>query len=97
MSVDLKAQQLRIRIRNPKRFSKFRIHDVGRKGRLQRVAAFSRATGWKTQAWRLNLKGYKNFKEVVMQLSRLKISDTSKARAKSIAKKFYKKKKTRRK
>jgi hypothetical protein len=61
MPVELKGTQIRIRVLDPKRFTKFRTQDVGRKGRLQRIAGYSPKTGWKTQSWRLNVKGYKNF------------------------------------
>ncbi len=34
-----------------RRFFKFRTHDVGKKGGIERVAGHSRKTGWKTQKW----------------------------------------------
>lgn len=68
MPVELKGQQLRIRLINPKLFSKFRVHDVGEKGKLQRVAGYSKKIGWKTQAIRLNLKTYRNMDDAVNEL-----------------------------
>ena len=38
MPIEIRGQQLRIRVKDPRLFSVFRIHDVGRKGYLQRVA-----------------------------------------------------------
>jgi hypothetical protein len=56
MPVELKGQQIRIRIRSPKQFTKFRTQDVGSPGKLQRIVGYSKKTGWITQSWRLNLK-----------------------------------------
>jgi len=87
MVVEIKGNQIRIRILNPRRFSKFRTQDVGSKGRLQRIAAFSKKTGWKTQAWRLNLKDYRGLKDITRTIRRLRIKLSLKKRAIILAKK----------
>jgi hypothetical protein len=92
MVVEIKGQQLRIRVLNPKRFGKFRTQDVGVKGRLMRIAAFSKRTGWKTQAYRLNLKDYRGVRDVTRQIRKLRISKSKKKRAIQLAKKFFMKK-----
>lgn len=81
MPVDFKGQQLRIRLLNPKLFTKFRTQDVGKKGRLQRVAGYSKSLGWKTQSWRLNLKDYKNIDEIIKQIKKLRINNKLKQEA----------------
>ncbi len=40
-----------VTIRPKGRFSKFRAHDVGRKGGLIRVAGYNKKVGWDTQKW----------------------------------------------
>jgi len=74
VTVEIKGQQLRIRMEDPKKFvkSSFRTQALGTKGRLQRVAGRIKPTGaWKTQAWRLNLSDYKSRKEVRRTLQQL--------------------------
>jgi len=58
MPVELVGQQLRIRVKNPSKATRFRTQDVGGRGKLQRVAALYPKEGWKTQSWRLNLSDY---------------------------------------
>ena len=85
MVVELKGQQIRIRVRSPRMFSKFRVHDVGRKGRLQRLAGYSKRTGWMTQAWRINTRDYRTLATLKKTIRSLRISKTSKARALRLA------------
>lgn len=70
--VELKNQSLRIRMQNPKKFKIFRVHDVGLKGRLQRVAGYSKKLGWQTQSWRLNLSTYEDKVDAINELKSLK-------------------------
>lgn len=86
MPVEIKGQQLRIRIRSPKRATSFRTQDVGRKGKLQRVAAYYPEKGWQTQSWRLNLDDYPSKKEAIRDVKRLRISPALKRRALRILK-----------
>ncbi len=81
MPVEVAGQQLRIRIKSPKQFTKFRIQDVGRRGRLQRVAAWSLTTGWQTVGWRLNLSTYSTKAEAESDLEKLRIDPTLKDQA----------------
>lgn len=68
--VEIKGQQLRIRVRPPRLYSVFRVHDVGKKGRLQRVAGKRKTTGeWETQSWRLNLSHYKSVTDALVDLN----------------------------
>jgi hypothetical protein len=72
MPVELKGQQLRIRVRNPKLFSKFRILDVGKKGRLQMVIGkLKNKNKWVAQSWRLNLDTYRNWQDAESDLGPL--------------------------
>ena len=75
--VELVGQQIRIRVADPDEFRKDSrnrgTQDVGRAGRLQRVAGRKIATGkWATQSWRLNLAHYHNFDEVERELRELR-------------------------
>jgi hypothetical protein len=58
MTVEIKGQQLRIRVANPKNFVKFRTQDVGTRGKMLRVAGMTRSGTWRTQSWRFNLDDY---------------------------------------
>lgn len=68
---ELKGQQIRIRINNPRKFTKFRTQDVGKNGRLQRIGGYSRKTGWLTQSWRLNLSTYSESGDALRDLDGL--------------------------
>ena len=77
---------------NPKLFirSSFRTQDVGRKGRLQRIAARLKSTGeWKTQAFRINLGDYDNLSEVVDEISHMRISVNKKEKAISLVRRWF--------
>jgi hypothetical protein len=72
MPVELKGQQIRIRVRNPKLFSKFRVLDVGKKGRLQAIIGkLKNKDKWVIQSWRLNLATYKNWQDAESDLGPL--------------------------
>jgi hypothetical protein len=84
MPSEIKGNQLRIRVEDPRLFKKetFRTHDVGRKGRLQRIAAVKRKTGkYATQSWRLNLKDYPSRKAAAKDIHSLRISNHEKSSA----------------
>ncbi len=46
-----KGKYYRVVVRPKTQFSTFRLHDVGRKGHIQRLAGKRRGGGWDTQAW----------------------------------------------
>ena len=46
-----KGKYYRVVVRSKTQFSTFRLHDVGRKGHIQRLAGKRRGGGWDTQAW----------------------------------------------
>ena len=46
-----KGKYYRVVVRPKGQFSTFRLHDVGRKGHIQRLAGKRRGGGWDTQAW----------------------------------------------
>lgn len=94
MSVEIKGRQLRIRVRQPKGFSKYRTQDVGSKGKLMRLAAYSKKTGWVTQAWRINLKDFNSIDKIMKTISSLRIPKKPKFEAISLAKKYFKLRKT---
>lgn len=73
------GQQLRIPLKPLKHDSIIRVHDIGVKGRLQRIA--EDVDGWQTRSWHLNLKDYKDLKDVVKEINSLRISKTYKANA----------------
>ena len=86
--VEIVGQQLRIRLKSPKLFKKFRIHDVGKKGYLQRVAGYRKGR-WETQGWRLNLSHYKNLNEVFKELEQLRLPSRLKNKAKELVFKWW--------
>lgn len=74
--VEIKGQQLRIRVQSPKNFSKFRILDVGKKGRLHAVLGkLKDSDKWDIQAWRLNLSTYRNPKDALDDLTMIYSKD----------------------
>lgn len=60
---EIKGQQVRIRVKKPKKNTRFRTVDVGAKGKLQVVLQDG-----ETQSLRFNLKDYKNKTEFVKDL-----------------------------
>lgn len=89
MPVEIVGQQLRIRVRTPRGATRFATHDVGRRGRLQRIAGYYPRYGWKTQAWRINLRDYKNYEDVVSTINSLRIPSKYKTKAKHIAYRWF--------
>ena len=90
MPVELKGQQLRISVANKNLFRNFRTHDVGRKGRLQRIAGIVKSTGeWNTQSWRLNLSTYDKLQEVLEEITNLKLPKSKEVMAKVLARKWW--------
>ncbi len=58
MPVEITQKFIRIRLKDPKLFRTFRIHDVGRKGFDKRIAGIRKKTGkWETQAWLISRQG----------------------------------------
>ncbi|MEM4449339.1 MAG: hypothetical protein QXQ33_00745 [Nitrososphaerota archaeon] len=89
MPVEIKGQQLRIRVKSPIKNAIFRTHDVGRRGRLQRIAMFHNGK-WETQAWRLNLSHYQNLNDVKKDLDLIRdISPQIKRKALALAKQWF--------
>ena len=90
MPVEIVGNQLRVRIRNPKLFTKFRTDDPGKLGRFQRLAGYSKKTGWKTQSVRYNLKDYSGYSDFLRDLMGAKeITASQRNSAMRIAKRYY--------
>lgn len=89
MPVEIKGSQLRIRVRSPKMFDKFRTLDVGSKGKLQIIRGYKKGKGWMTQAYRLNLKDYKGFKGCSRDIRKLRIPMNKKKLALKKSLKYY--------
>ena len=79
MVVELKGQQVRIREHSPSKYSEFRTQDMGESGKLQRIAGYSKRTGWETQAWRINLSDYPSEQEALKDLNSIRTSASHKA------------------
>ena len=88
---EVKGQQLRIRMLNPKRFTTFKTKDVGEKGKLQLLLGHSKKEGWKTQSYRLNLSDYKSFDSFKRDLMKIKISPQKREQSLRQALKYYNK------
>jgi len=87
---EIKGQQLRIRVTSPKECVKYGTQDVGKKGKLQRVACVKPKKGWVTQSWRMNLKDYKNLDEVKKDLNKIRtLSDEKKELAMKKASEWF--------
>lgn len=58
--IEVRGNSVRVRLKSPSRYSKFRTHDVGRPGYTQRIAGYNPKTkSWETQAWRFELEDLK--------------------------------------
>jgi len=81
MTVELTKKYLRIRIADPKRFSKIRTDDIGRKGHSLRLAGVNKKTGkWETQAWLIDRKDIEKRDIRVFLLLRDILNDLPKAK-----------------
>jgi len=89
MVVDFVGQQVRIREHSPSIYSKLRTQELGRQGRLQRIAGYSKSRGWETQAWRLNLEGYSDEGKAISDLNKIRTSPKHKAEAKRIIRRYF--------
>lgn len=89
ISVEIVGQQLRIKFRSKRGYTKIRIHDVGRKGYLQRATAYIPEKGWVTYGWRLNLRDFRSLNGVIKTIDGLKIPSSYKRRAIRKAKKWW--------
>jgi len=97
MPVEIKGQQLRIRIRSPNMFKTFYYpklkkkvklltHDVGEKGKLQFIRGKLKSTGkWANQAVRLNLSDYDSLSEIVSDLNVKEVNKTKRNEAEKLA------------
>jgi len=90
MPVELKGSYLRIRVNEPRLFSKFGTQ-VFDNGKLKRIAGYSPKTGWKTQSWILNLKKYNRI-SAVNRINRLAIVTRKKIIAISKIRRYYRNK-----
>lgn len=88
MPVEIVGQQLRIRMTNPDKYEEIKTDDVGKPGGLQRIAGYSKRTGWETQAWRLNLDDY-TYSIAVQQVRKLKLTRKKKQEALRLLKRYY--------
>lgn len=88
MTVELTKKYLRIRIADPKRFSKIRTDDIGRKGHSLRLAGINKKTGkWETQAWLIDRKDIEKRDIRVFLLLRDILNDLPKAKRNILNKK----------
>jgi len=68
--IEIEGEHLRVRIRDPKKFTKFRTQDVGDLGHTQRVAGWSKKSGWQTQAWIFKLEDVESRRKKTMKVLR---------------------------
>ena len=90
MVVEIKGNQLRIRVASPKNFKRFSTIDPGKKGRLQIVIGITPNNKSKTQSFRLNLKDFQTLESLMQTISNLKILKKLKNKAIRKAKLFFK-------
>ena len=89
MPIEIVGQQLRIRVTSPKKCLQYGTQDVGAPGKLQRLGCRTKG-GWVTQSWRLNLKDYASFYEILADLNSIKeLKGKQKTEARKLAKKWW--------
>lgn len=71
MPIEYSKRYIRIRVRSPKSFVKFRAHDIGRPGHSKRIAGQRRDGTWMTQAFLIDRRDvtYQRGKLVAKNLS----------------------------
>jgi len=91
MKFEIKGQQLRMRRISPKKCTgTYGTQDVGKKGRLQRVACIT-DKGWQTQSWRANLSHYGSYAEAKKDLDKIRdLTLKEKKEALKLAKEWFK-------
>ena len=88
---EIKGQQIRIRVKDPSKYTKFGTQDVGKTGKLQRVAGYKDGK-WETQAFRVNLGDYSKLEDVKKDIMSIReISPEKKAQAIKLATVYIKK------
>jgi hypothetical protein len=89
MKPELVGQQVRVRISEPSRFSKFRTDDVGGQGKLQRIAGYKEGV-WYTQSWRFNLKDYASVTDVLKDANTIKgMTSATKDKIATLTRKYF--------
>lgn len=87
--IELKGQQVRIRIQNPSGFTKFGTQDIGKRGKMQRVAGYKDGI-WYTQSYRLNLSDYFSVTDVLFDARTIKgISESDLDKIASLTRKYF--------
>jgi hypothetical protein len=90
MPIEIVGQQLRIRVSSPKKCLQYGTQDVGAPGKLQRLGCRTKK-GWRTQAFRLNLKDYSNIPSVFADLNSIKgLKEKQKVKARRLIMKWWK-------
>jgi hypothetical protein len=84
---EVRGQQLRIRVKPPKEGARFRVHDVGQKGRLQLTLMDG-----EVQSYVLNLDDYPSKDHVLFEIGNLRLTPSQKAEAVSLVNKYWRKK-----
>jgi hypothetical protein len=85
---EVRGQQLRIRVLEPKKRARYRVHDVGRRGRLQLTLMDG-----KVQSYAINLKDYESRDMVLFEIGQLRLTPSQKAEAVSLVNKYWRSKK----
>lgn len=90
MVVELKGQQIRIRITSPYKYKYFETQDVGSPGKLQRIVGITTDGEYETQSWRLNLSDYESEESAIEDLESIDGLDyQSKLKAKSLIRRWF--------
>lgn len=85
---EIRGQQLRIRVLKPKKKARYRVHDVGRRGKLQLTLMDGQV-----QSYVLNLKDYPSKDHVLFEIGQLRLTPAQKAEAVSLVNKHWRGKK----
>ena len=89
MPIEIVGQQLRIRVSSPKKCLQYGTQDVGAPGKLQRLGCRTKK-GWRTQAFRLNLKDYADLNGIWKDLNSIKgLKGKQKIEAKKLVNKWW--------
>lgn len=87
MPIEIKGQQLRVRIASPKRGKKFGTQVLS--PRLSRVSMRT-DHHWETQAWRINLSRFPTLGAAFREIDELLISAAKKREAKVLVRRWWK-------
>jgi hypothetical protein len=88
--IELVNDTIRMRVLDPKKFSKFRTKDIGSKGKLSLIVGYD-GNGWKVQSYRFNLSDYVSVTDVLHDARSIKgVSESDIEKIAGLTRKYFK-------